>query len=166
MYRAGRDFSRHCANCKARPNYWNERRKNQTANTEPRINFEQNCPKCYSIFYQQLTKYQIQNKLYRKFCFRKCANSREQTKEIRQKKSKTITNNLNIMYKLRQKRLHQIFPKKDTKIEIILQKELTKRDIPFVTHKALFGQPDIFIEPNICVFADGDYWHNYPEGRD
>jgi len=23
--------------------------------------------------------------------------------------------------------------------------------------------PLFFIEPNICIFADGDYWHNRPE---
>lgn len=64
--------------------------------------------------------------------------------------------------KVREARLKQIFPIKDTSIEVALQEELTCREIPFKTHVSLFGQPDIFIEPNLCVFADGDYWHNYP----
>lgn len=56
-------------------------------------------------------------------------------------------------------RLHQIFPIKDTSIEIKLQEELKKLGIHFEKHKAIIGQPDIFIEPNICIFADGCYWH-------
>lgn len=53
-----------------------------------------------------------------------------------------------------------IMPIKDTKIEIILQDLLTKNNIKFEKHKPIFGQPDLFIEPNICIFADGDYWHS------
>lgn len=64
--------------------------------------------------------------------------------------------------KQRMGRLKQIFPKKDTKLEIMIQEELIKRNIPFKKHVPLIGQPDIFIEPNICVFADGDYWHANP----
>jgi very-short-patch-repair endonuclease len=25
---------------------------------------------------------------------------------------------------------------------------------------------DFFVEPNVCIFADGDYWHKYPNGTD
>lgn len=67
---------------------------------------------------------------------------------------------------IRQKRLHQIIPLKNTKIEIVLQQELTKRKISFITHKPIIGQPDIFIEPNICIFADGNYWHNLPKAQE
>ncbi len=65
--------------------------------------------------------------------------------------------------KIRKARLKQIFPIKDTSIEVKLQKELEKRKIMFEKHKPILGQPDIFIEPNICIFADGNYWHNRPE---
>lgn len=61
--------------------------------------------------------------------------------------------------KIRIARRSQILPTKDTKIERKLQEELSRLDIEFVTHKNIIGQPDIFIEPNICIFADGDYWH-------
>ncbi len=61
--------------------------------------------------------------------------------------------------KIRRARIRQIIPKKDTSIEIRLQKFLDWEGIPFEKHKPIFGQPDIFIKPNICVFADGDYWH-------
>lgn len=62
--------------------------------------------------------------------------------------------------KLRNARLKQVFPFKDTSIEKAMQKALIKQDITFRTHEPIIGQPDIFIEPNICIFCDGDYWHN------
>lgn len=49
-----------------------------------------------------------------------------------------------------------------TSIELLLQEALTKENIKFEIQKSLFGIPDIFIEPNICIFADGDYWHANP----
>ena len=54
----------------------------------------------------------------------------------------------------------------NTKPEVMLQEELTINKIRYETHKRIYGVPDIFIEPNICVFVDGNYWHNYPNGRD
>jgi len=65
---------------------------------------------------------------------------------------------------IRQARLHQVFPSKDAKTtEIPLQKLLKENNIKFEKHKPISGQPDIFIEPNICIFADGDYWHANPK---
>jgi len=64
--------------------------------------------------------------------------------------------------KIKLARMHQVFPKKDTKPEKMMQIALSLHKIKFVTHKPIFGQPDIFIEPNICIFVDGDYWHNLP----
>ena len=68
----------------------------------------------------------------------------------------------------RKNRLHQVFPAKDTNIEKILQKGLRKKGIKFEKHKPILGQPDLFIKPNICIFADGDFWHGwlYLQGRD
>ena len=66
-------------------------------------------------------------------------------------------------------RQKQKLPFKDAKsTEIPLQKLLKKTGISFETQKNLQGQPDIFIEPNICIFADGDYWHGwkYIQGED
>ena len=37
-----------------------------------------------------------------------------------------------------------------------------ENNIKFKKHVAILGQPDIFIEPNTCIFADGDYWHGNP----
>ncbi len=65
--------------------------------------------------------------------------------------------------KIRKARAKQKFPFNDTKIEVILQKALDKENIRYTKQKySLPGTPDIFIEPNICIFADGDYWHNLP----
>ena len=54
-------------------------------------------------------------------------------------------------------------PSKDTNIEKILQKELKAKNIKFKKHIPIICCiPDIFIEPNICIFADGDHWHGNP----
>ena len=73
--------------------------------------------------------------------------------------------------KIRDKRLNQITPIEDTKIEIKIQEELTKRNIIFETHKVINNinhkyRCDIFIEPNIIVECDGNFWHNYPIGNE
>lgn len=65
--------------------------------------------------------------------------------------------------KIKVARAKQILPLQDTLIEIELQNELVRRRISFIKHKQIYGLPDIFIEPNICIFADGDYWHANPE---
>lgn len=53
----------------------------------------------------------------------------------------------------------------DTDIERILEKWLTTNDIVFEKQKPIDGItiPDFFIKPNICLYADGDYWHNLPK---
>lgn len=63
--------------------------------------------------------------------------------------------------RLRTLRLSQIILRKDTSIEIKLQEQLKKLGLFFITHKSILNitQPDIFIEPNICIFVDGCWWH-------
>lgn len=61
--------------------------------------------------------------------------------------------------KSRERRLKQVFPKKDSKIEKKVQLALKLEGISFKTHVPILGQPDIFIEPNICIFIDGCYFH-------
>ena len=73
------------------------------------------------------------------------------------------TTNEKYIEKMREKRLHQVFPQKDSKLEVTLQNALTENKIEFKKHQPIMGQPDIFIEPNICIFADGKYWHTLPK---
>lgn len=68
----------------------------------------------------------------------------------------------NILSKIREARLKQIFPMRDTKPERMMQIALSLHGIKYQKHKSILGQPDIFIEPNICIFVDGDYSHANP----
>ena len=53
---------------------------------------------------------------------------------------------------------------KETSIELKLQKLLKENNIQFKSNYPILGyRPDIFIEPNICIFADGCYWHKCSE---
>lgn len=64
----------------------------------------------------------------------------------------------------------QVLPVKDTSIEIKIQTFLQQLNISFLPHKHInikhCFQCDVFIEPNIVIECDGDYWHNYPNGND
>ena len=54
----------------------------------------------------------------------------------------------------------------NTSIEIMLQKQLRDSGVIFETNLPLENctRVDIFVLPNIVIYADGDYWHNYPIG--
>jgi DNA mismatch endonuclease (patch repair protein) len=67
--------------------------------------------------------------------------------------------NIEHIKKLKLSRLNRIIPFKDSKPEKIIQNELLSNGVVFEKHKTIFGQPDIFILPNICIFIDGCYWH-------
>ena len=43
-----------------------------------------------------------------------------------------------------------------------MKKLLNEIGIEWKHKGVLRAQPDIFIEPNICIFVDGDYWHCNP----
>ncbi len=102
---------------------------------------------------------------------------KEKAKKIKKKIGKTVVEGRiehpDIMVKIREARMEQKFPTKETSIEVAIFEELTKRKIPFEKHKTIvyndatkkFCQPDAFIKPNICIFADGDYWHKRPESK-
>jgi very-short-patch-repair endonuclease len=48
-----------------------------------------------------------------------------------------------------------------------MEKALRMYGIPYVSQYRITGMAsvDIFVEPNICIFVDGDYYHNYPMGN-
>jgi len=65
--------------------------------------------------------------------------------------------------KMREARLKRVFSKKNTSIEVALQRELDKRKIAYEKHIPVCGvcQPDIvFSSEKVAVFADGCYWHS------
>jgi DNA mismatch endonuclease Vsr len=79
-------------------------------------------------------------------------------------KGKRGVYSVEVIEKIRAARLKQVFPKKDTKIETILFKILSDLGLKFKKHTAIKSicQADAFIEPNIVLFADGDFWHCNP----
>ena len=52
---------------------------------------------------------------------------------------------------------------KDTKIEILLRKELWRRGLRYRKNCGkIFGKPDIvFISKKIAIFCDSEFWHGY-----
>jgi len=71
----------------------------------------------------------------------------------------------------RTSRKKQVFPKKDTTIEVKIQNFLKQLRIEFFTHQYIkieHGyQCDILIPSmNLVIECDGDYWHKYPIGRE
>lgn len=73
---------------------------------------------------------------------------------------------------IKKRRSKQIFPEKDTKIEIKMQDLLKQLKIKFQTHKYMKEiehayQCDIFIpKMNLIIECEGVYWHKYPIGRE
>lgn len=72
---------------------------------------------------------------------------------------------------LQEKRKTQVFPIKDTTIEIKIQNYLKELNIEFFTHQYIdieHGyQSDIFIPLlKMVIECDGNYWHKYPIGNE
>lgn len=57
----------------------------------------------------------------------------------------------------------QAIKNKDTKIEVVLRKELWKRGLRYQKNSTkVFGKPDIvFIGKKVAVFCDSEFWHGY-----
>lgn len=64
--------------------------------------------------------------------------------------------------KIRVARALQKIMNKDTKIERFIESVLAVNGVKYEKHISLPGRPDFFIEPNTCIFADGEYWHGNP----
>lgn len=73
-----------------------------------------------------------------------------------------------VIKKIKEKRAKQVFPLKDTTIEVKIQNFLKALGIEFFTHQYIKEiehgyQCDIFIPSmNLVIECDGEYWHNYP----
>jgi DNA mismatch endonuclease (patch repair protein) len=62
--------------------------------------------------------------------------------------------------RMREARKSWKIPFRDTKPERMLQIVLSLEGIQYQKHRQdIFGYPDILIEPNICIFVDGCYYH-------
>ena len=57
----------------------------------------------------------------------------------------------------------QAIRNKDSKIEVLLRKELWSRKLRYRKNvKTVFGHPDIaFIEKKVAVFVDSEFWHGF-----
>jgi len=58
--------------------------------------------------------------------------------------------------------------RKETGIELKLQELLNELGIEYQTQKPLIGITiaDIFVYPNVAIFADGKYWHHSTEKQE
>lgn len=68
----------------------------------------------------------------------------------------------------RERRAVQKF-QKISKLEKYFEQELIKWKILYKPQISLLNKKtivDFFIEPKFCIYIDGDYWHNYPNGTE
>ena len=88
--------------------------------------------------------------------------SEEHKRKLRQALLKSYATNPERKKKLSIAMIKRVLPNKNTSIELKLQAWLKEQNIEFQTNYPILGRPDIFIKPNICIFADGCYWHKCP----
>jgi len=99
---------------------------------------------------------------------------KDKAREIKQSQSQSAIGRKcseETVEKIKKNRAKQIFPIKDSSIEIKIQNFLKQLGIEFFTHqymKISHGyQCDILIPSmNMVIECDGDYWHKYPIGND
>jgi G:T-mismatch repair DNA endonuclease (very short patch repair protein) len=115
---------------------------------------------------------------YSKVGFQKGSLNPMNNKKIRDKVSLAIRGrkaNEETKRKMREKRALQIFPIKDTKIEIKIQNFLKELHIEFSTHNYISEithayqcdilinpQPNFMCEKKTIIEVDGDWWHGNP----
>lgn len=60
-------------------------------------------------------------------------------------------------------RIMAAIKQKNTKVELLVFRELRKRKIYFQTHyRGITGTPDVCLpQKKVAVFIDGDFWHGY-----
>jgi very-short-patch-repair endonuclease len=74
--------------------------------------------------------------------------------------------------RVREARSKQVFPLKDTSIEIKVQEWLDVCKVPYIKHKVFkigkfYHQVDMFVpSSNIAIECDGKYWHSLPGAKE
>lgn len=97
---------------------------------------------------------------------------KEWIKNISLTKKEQIKNNPELRIALINNRRNQVFPVKDTSIEVKIQKFLEELGIEYFTHKYIKEiehgyQCDILVPSiNLVIECDGNYWHKYPIGNE
>ena len=92
-------------------------------------------------------------------------------KRIKTQFKKGHSVNMKTRLAVKKNRATQVFPKKDSRIEIKIQNYLKTLRIDFFTHQYMKDiehgyQCDIWVPSmELIIECDGDYWHKYPEGR-
>ena len=82
----------------------------------------------------------------------------------------SMTQTVQQQFKNKERKVNGYRHWKDTDIERILHKELDKLSIKYyknypINFKNFTTFPDIYIPASkLCIYADGEYWHNYPFG--
>jgi len=84
-------FGAHKTNCKYNPKLNEIKRKTKLSKSINRIEKEIECKKCNNLYHINVTKKAFERGNYRKFCSRKCANSRQWDDEHKRKLSKSLT---------------------------------------------------------------------------
>lgn len=84
-------FALHMANCESNPNrkdrFYYYSKKYKGIEKSKRVNITQKCPKCGTEFTLRITENFYKKGKYRKFCSRKCANSKKWSNEHKKKLS-------------------------------------------------------------------------------
>lgn len=97
----------------------------------------------------------------------------EQNESRRQKqKNRPKNHSVNGLESIRQNMIERrksiIIPFKDTKPERFIESVLSVNNIRYIKHKLFklskgYHRVDFYIEPNICIECDGDYFHKLPK---
>lgn len=170
-----------CLTCKKEFYVWPSRKNakycsKKCSNIAHTTNKKRVCPVCNKEMY--LPPYRIKNKEHN-CCSPQCSGKYKQTKKIIKYclicgKEMELTKS-RVKYSggkfcsFRCKGIYNVKHQKtkNTNIEMILKEWLSSNNIAFTfQYPTGISLVDFFILPNICLFADGDYWHNKQKEKD
>lgn len=159
-----------------------EKRKEMALKTSERRRTGKNvgCDLCKLVFYKPKKRLQI---TAHNFCSKRCQDLFRTGKPLSEEWKRKIKEN-NVKYwlgkkrypetieKMRQNTIKQLksgyMPSKETSIEKIFKEALIKNNTYFETQKPFkLGIEDFYLPfERTFIFCDGNYWHNYPYGKE